>query len=109
MNAFHSQTDSPPLLDIRGLSWRVGGTPLLKDLGFAIRPGESVGLLGPNGAGKSSLIRLLAGETQSTSGSVSIQGRLLADWDRRDLARIRAVMPQQQAVGFPLRVAEVVA
>src|SRR5690606_4019216 len=64
---------------------------------------------GPNGAGKSSLIRLLAGETQASAGSVSVQGRLLADWDRRDLARIRAVMPQQQAVGFPLRVAEVVA
>ena len=29
-----------------------GGRPLLKDVSFALRPGESVGLYGPNGSGK---------------------------------------------------------
>ena len=65
-------------------------------------------LLGPNGAGKSSLLRLLAGEWLPGSGQVTFLGKALPDWDRRALARHRAVLPQRVRVAFPFTVEEVV-
>jgi lipopolysaccharide transport system ATP-binding protein len=51
---------------------------VLRDIDFAIAPGESVGLIGVNGAGKSTLLKLITGTAQPTAGSVSLQGRVAA-------------------------------
>lgn len=48
----------------------------LKDVSFAIRPGEVVGLIGRNGAGKSSLLKVLSRITEPTSGRAVVRGRL---------------------------------
>ena len=47
---------------------------VLKDVSFALKPGESLGLIGVNGAGKTTLMRLIAGITAPTLGTVSVQG-----------------------------------
>lgn len=44
----------------------------LRGVSFDVQAGESVGLLGANGSGKSSLLRILAGTSRQTSGSVVI-------------------------------------
>jgi len=46
----------------------------LQDVSFRIEPGEMVGFLGHNGAGKSSVLKLIAGITQPTSGTVTVSG-----------------------------------
>ena len=50
-----------PLLAMRGVSKRFGGTQALADAGIDVCAGEIVALLGENGAGKSTLIKILAG------------------------------------------------
>lgn len=46
----------------------------LKDVGFEVEQGTTLGLIGANGAGKSTLLSLLAGTMQPTEGSLSTRG-----------------------------------
>jgi lipopolysaccharide transport system ATP-binding protein len=64
--------------------WVVPGRPrhklkwVLREIEFAVAPGEAVGLIGINGAGKSTLLKLITGTTQPTTGSVYMEGRVAA-------------------------------
>ena len=72
--------DDAPLLVARALQWRAQSSRselwALKDVDFAIAPGECVGVIGHNGSGKSTLLRLLAGVTGPTKGRVKVRGRI---------------------------------
>lgn len=48
----------------------------LRDLNFKIDPGETVGLIGRNGAGKTTMLRLLAGVSRPSEGSLKVRGRI---------------------------------
>jgi lipopolysaccharide transport system ATP-binding protein len=48
----------------------------LRDISFAVQPGEAVGLVGANGAGKSTLLKVISRITPPTSGSVLLRGRV---------------------------------
>jgi ATPase subunit of ABC transporter with duplicated ATPase domains len=45
---------------------------LFRDADFTLNPGDRIGLVGPNGVGKSTLLRLLTGQEQPTSGRVEL-------------------------------------
>jgi len=68
--------------------------PVLKDLDFAIRPGEKVALVGPTGAGKSSIIRLLCRLYEVTSGRILLDGVDIRDMPQAELRRRMAVILQ---------------
>ena len=49
---------------------------VLKDVSFAVRPGEALGIIGPNGAGKSTVLKLLTRILKPTTGTCRVQGRV---------------------------------
>lgn len=85
------------------------GRLLLAGVSLQARPGEVHVILGPNGAGKSTLLRILSGDLRADAGQASLDGRPLASWPLRELARRRAVLPQQDSLRFSFTATEVVA
>jgi iron complex transport system ATP-binding protein len=92
-----------------GLGFRAGGRAILADVDIEVAAGELVALVGPNGAGKSTLLGLLAGDLAPATGRVALDGRPVRGMRPGDLARLRAVMPQQTVLQFAFTAAEVVA
>ena len=82
--------------------------PILDDATIEVRAGEVHALVGPNGAGKSTLFGVLAGDVTPAAGTVRLGGVELRGHRPRELARLRAVLLQQNGVSFPFSVTEVV-
>ncbi len=66
-----------------------GPVNILKEINFSIENGETVGIVGPSGSGKSSLMSLMTGLEQATSGSVVVDGLVFDGANEDDLARHR--------------------
>lgn len=96
------------MLNTENIHCRAGGTAILRGITAVFSPGEFNMIMGPNGSGKSTFLKVFSGEMQCQEGMVSYDGRPLQEWDKKNLARSRAVMSQQPDLLFPLRVEEVV-
>ncbi len=92
----------------RAVDAQRSGRRVLDSVDLEVVAGEVLTLVGPNGAGKSTLLAVLAGELQPTSGDVEIHGRAMRAWSEGELARRRAVLPQQHTVGFSFTAEQVV-
>ena len=86
------QTNSA--IHTHGLTKHYGNRPVLRDIDLELPWGEVLSLFGPNGAGKTTLVRLLAGLTRPTGGSIRIAG---LDPERRgiEVRRLLGVVTHQ--------------
>lgn len=71
------------------LNGNAGRVDILHDISLDVTRGETVGLVGPSGSGKSSLLMLLGGLEQATTGALSVLGHNLTDMNEDALARFR--------------------
>ena len=76
------------------LRYRDDTAPAVDDLTLSVRAGENVALVGPSGAGKTTLVNLLPRFIEPTSGTITLDGVPLAEWDVRALRRQFALVSQ---------------
>jgi len=79
--------------------------PVIKDITFSIRKGETIGIVGPTGAGKSTLIRQLLREFNVTKGSVLIDGVPIEKYKIEAIRQLVGYVPQSHIL-FKLPVDE---
>jgi phospholipid/cholesterol/gamma-HCH transport system ATP-binding protein len=78
-------------ISVEGLSKRFGSFEVLKNITFAVEPGEIFVLMGPSGSGKSVLLKHVVGLELPTSGRVTIDGRDAAAAETREQVRMALV------------------
>ena len=95
-------------IQVDGVSIELGGRLVVQDVDLEVPTGELLALVGPNGAGKSTLLAAISGEQQPSSGRVLIGDRATHEYASLELARIRSMLTQDNAVSFPFLVSDVV-
>lgn len=65
---------SADVLQAQNLAKKYGATLVVRDIAFSIRAGEILGVLGPNGSGKSTIVKMVTGLVEPTSGHVLFRG-----------------------------------
>lgn len=70
-------------------------TAILKNINFALEPGESMGIIGPSAAGKSTLAKIIIGVLPTTNGAMRLDGAETFKWNREYLGPHVGYMPQQ--------------
>ncbi|MFN3663238.1 ABC transporter ATP-binding protein [Yoonia sp.] len=82
-----------PVLTIKdvnlSLDGNAGRVDILHDIALTVAQGETLGLVGPSGSGKSSLLMLMGGLEQATSGRIMALGQDLTKMNEDQLARFR--------------------
>ena len=63
--------------------------PVVRDVGFAVCPGECVALTGESGSGKSTVLRLIYGNYLARTGSISVGGTEIVAADPRTILELR--------------------
>ena len=62
------------MLELEGLNSFYGGSHILHDLSFKVEKGAIFTVVGRNGVGKSTLLKTILGLTDSSTGSIKIDG-----------------------------------
>ena len=94
-------------ISARGVTVRLGGRPVVRDVDLEVPRGQWVGLIGPNGAGKTTLLRAMAGLVRH-EGTIALHDRPTGGLARRDWSRVVAIVPQEPVTPPWMTVAEYV-
>lgn len=82
--------------------------PVLEDISFEVEKGDVLSVIGPNGAGKTTLFKCLLGQLEPSKGTIEIDGTMIGDIPRRELAGKIAYIPQLRAGTFDYTVMDTI-
>jgi ABC-2 type transport system ATP-binding protein len=82
------------VLELENVRRSYGGTPVLTDVSFDVRPGRITGFVGANGAGKTTTMRIILGILAPDSGEVRYDGTTLTTKVRRSFG----YMPEERGL-----------
>jgi iron complex transport system ATP-binding protein len=96
-------------IETRDLRVRLKSREVLRGLDLVAEPGQLTAIIGRNGAGKTTLLRALAGLVAPHGGTALLDGSDIGTWNRGQLARALAYLPQERLVHWALTARAVVA
>jgi iron complex transport system ATP-binding protein len=95
-------------ITVKNLNHSFKSNSALKKITFSVARGDYFIIIGPNASGKTTLLKIIAGILNSSSGRVNILGRPIGSYGRKAIARRVAYLPQMLPVDLPFNVGELV-
>ncbi|MDO5075658.1 ABC transporter ATP-binding protein [Corynebacterium sp.] len=96
------------MIRIQNISKSYGATTVVDDVTLEVPRGGIISVIGPNGAGKSTLLSIIARLLDADSGTVTIDGNDVTTTKSKELAKVMAVLRQDNKVAVRLTVRELV-
>lgn len=96
------------IIEVEGLNFKYDERLILNDAAFDVEPGSFVSIIGPNGSGKTTLLKNISGVLRPLSGSITLKGRGIEKYKKKELARIVAYVPQSTTIDFGFTVEDIV-
>ena len=96
------------VLEAVEISVQRGGRTILHNATLRLAQGQCIAVVGPNGSGKSTLLRALAGLWPVSAGSVTLHGKPITQFSRREIAHAISFVPQDTRIDFGFTVEEIV-
>lgn len=104
--AFKPTTQKTLMIKIENLSYNIDGKSIVKPLNIEIPVQKLTAIIGPNGAGKSTLLNIIGRLLPLQNGSVYFANTSLKDTAKDELAKIVAIMPQENHIVGRINVAQ---
>jgi iron complex transport system ATP-binding protein len=95
-------------IKISGLSFGYSEALVLKNIDLEFPNAGFTSIVGPNGSGKSTLLKQISGILKPSQGSLYMNQRDITSFDKKEIARIMSVVPQNTALEFDFKVMDVV-
>ena len=95
------------MIEIRNLKFGYKDKNILNGISFSIKKGDTLSILGANGSGKSTLLRIMLGFLKF-EGTVNICGKSVRNYEKKELARLIAYVPQTHAPSYEYSVFDIV-
>ncbi len=96
------------MLEVQNITINYGVCAVVQDISFALEPQKIIAVLGANGAGKTTLLKSLNGSLPIVKGEITLDGKRLKNYSRREIARKITVIAQENETKFPVSVLEFV-
>lgn len=96
-------------MKVQNLVKKYDGKAVVDSVCFEIPKGKITSLIGPNGAGKSTVMGMISRLIPKDSGTIDFEGKDLAEWKSKDIAKRLAILTQHNNVQMKLTVRELVA
>jgi len=95
------------MLEVKGITVRYAGLPVLRNLSLKVEQGQTVGVVGANGAGKSTLLKAIMGSIKVQSGEILFKGERLDRMRTEQIVRRGVIyVPEGRRLFGPLSVEE---
>lgn len=88
----NTQPADDTIVQIRGLRYFRGNRAIFDGVDIDITRGKITAIMGPSGTGKTTLLRLIGGQLKPHAGSIVVDGKNVAELDRRQLYQLRKRM-----------------
>lgn len=95
------------MIEIRNLKFGYKDKNILNGISFSIKKGDTLSILGANGSGKSTLLRIMLGFLKF-EGTVNICDKSVRNYEKKELARLIAYVPQTHAPSYEYSVFDIV-
>jgi len=95
------------MLEVKGITVRYSGLPVMRDLSIKVEQNQTVGVVGANGAGKTTLLKAIMGAVKVAAGEVHFNGRRIDRLRTEEIVRLGLIyVPEGRRLFGPLSVEE---